>query len=83
MIKKTILSILLIVSAVGCAPKSTDRHVVCFPFIKFDADGHRYNGFWDIEKNHETALSECDEVKVGEPVDSSSLNYQPIPGYTR
>ena len=80
--KKIILSIMLIVSAVGCAPKS-DRHVVCAPFFKFDADGHRYNGFWDIEKNHETDISECDEVKVGEPVDSSSLNYQPIPGYTR
>lgn len=80
--KKIILSIMLIVSAVGCAPKS-DRHVVCAPFFKFDAEGHRYNGFWDIEENHETAISECDEVKVGEPVDSSSLNYQPIPGYTR
>ena len=71
--KKIILSILIVIGSVGCAPKA-DRHVVCAPFFKFNADGHRYNGFWDIEENHETDISECDEVKVGEPVDANDNN---------
>lgn len=80
--KKLILLSLIAIVSVGCAPKA-ERHVVCFPFFKFDEQGHRYNGFWDIEMNHETAFSECDEVRVGEPVDSSSVNRQPIPEYTQ
>lgn len=60
MIKYIVITMLLIS---GCAPES-GRHIRCAPFIKAGADGHRINGFMDLERDQEVDFSQCDEIIV-------------------
>lgn len=59
MIKYIVITLLLLS---GCAPES-DRHIRCAPFIKM-LDGHRVNGFMDLERDVEVDVNQCDEIVV-------------------
>lgn len=58
---KYLLLLMLVVTS-SCAQES-DRHVRCAPFIKM-IDDHRVNGFWDLERDVEIDVSQCDEIIV-------------------
>lgn len=59
---KYLLLLALVVTS-SCAPES-GRHIRCAPFIKIGADGHRVNGFMDLERDVEVDVSQCDEIVV-------------------
>lgn len=60
MIKYIVITLLLLS---GCAPES-GRHVRCAPFIKMNDQGHRVNGFMDLERDVEVDVNQCDEIVV-------------------
>lgn len=59
--KYLVITLLLLLS--GCAQDS-GRHIRCAPFFKFDDQGHRFNGYMDLERDQEVDVSQCDEIVV-------------------